>query len=244
MSTPAQVERHADEADEIYVFWSGEHLGPGAEVICSPSEVAAFFDDGKVLAMVGPGRTALTAATHPLLAPYLERHIFGSPKSISVCFITTTAWPDWAIEVECGRVRPPGDDAVLFDLTMVGVLTVKIDDPAKFAAVLVTAESTDADEGEDGDDDDEQEEDDDQDEEDDGDDDDADDDHALDLLVQKAVRAAVATAILQPPVAVADMARTISEKAPAMISKELGQLLGMSVSAITGLELYRDGQPL
>lgn len=82
------IARDEDDSDTLIGWWrDGDALGAEAQLSCAMDEVALVFGDGELLAQVGPGRHALTAASHPELADYLED---DGPEA-EVAFVKTRA---------------------------------------------------------------------------------------------------------------------------------------------------------
>jgi hypothetical protein len=232
------IQRTPDDADDLYVWWSGATLGPGAQVICGQDEVAIFFEGDRVLATLGAGSTSPTAASHPELAPYLERHFFGGPKPLSVCFITVRPWEGWEVEIDGGRVNLP--DVGVCAISGRAVLTVQVVSPPAFVAKLSRAAAdgagASADEGE-GDEEGDEGADATIDDTDDG------DDAVLDLHLQQAVRVAFMAVVVEQTPLLPQLKQVVVRELPATATRQLHDF-GIEVRAVTGLELYSGDQLL
>ena len=239
------IQRSADDADDLYVWWDGATLGAGAQVVVGADEVAAFFHGTQVLALIGPGRTTPTSASHPALAPYLERHLFSAQPELSICFITTRAWAGWEIETEVGRVAGP--DGVMSEMSCWASLTLKLSPPETFAGQLLQAEAAAASASEAADVDSEEVDDTvDESEEEEGEEGEEEDDDAggpnpVDYFLEQAARTAVAKVLVESKPALSEMTGMLAERLPALITAELSWL-GVQVVGVGELELYRDDE--
>jgi hypothetical protein len=203
-------------------------------------EVAAFYDGAKVLAVIGPSNVSLTAATHPMLAPYLERHLFSAQPELSICFITTRRWAGWEVETELGSLVGP--DGLRGEMSCWGSLALKVVQPEIFAGQLLAAEEKaasaldDAPEVAPGFEDTIDESD-----EVDADDDEEDDDgpNPIDYFLSRALRLAIAKVLVEEKPAPGQLESAVSARLPALVTSDLAWL-GLAVVGVEELELYRD----
>jgi hypothetical protein len=115
---PMLVQRDAEDAGDFFVHWE-QALGLNAQVVCAPDEVAVFLDAGLPLAVIGPGATTLTPATHPSLSAFLMPG--DDEGELAVCFVTTRAWEPWNVTLDSGELA----------------LSVRARDPKLLAAAAV-----------------------------------------------------------------------------------------------------------
>lgn len=133
----------ADEAKN-HVVWkhSDETIPFGSQLTIDADEVAVFFKDGKVVAVMPPGRHMLQSVNLPFLSNLVDSFTGGNVFKAEVFFVLIREIPNIKFGGKIGAVEDPKSGVPV--VTMVhGTFSIKVVDPQKLILGLVGMQASD-----------------------------------------------------------------------------------------------------
>ncbi len=133
----------ADSAKNHIIFKQPDETIPfGSQLTVDADEVAVFFKDGKVVAVLPPGRHTLQSANLPFLSSLVDSFTGGNVFKAEVFFVLIREIPNIKFGGKIGAVEDPKSGVPV--VTMVhGTFSIKVVDPQKLILGLVGMQAAD-----------------------------------------------------------------------------------------------------
>lgn len=133
----------ADEAKKHIIFKHQDETIPfGSQLTVDADEVAVFFKDGQVHAILPPGRHTLHAANLPFLSNMVDSFTGGNVFKAEVFFVLSREIPNIKFGGKIGAVEDPKSGVPV--VTMVhGTFAIRVFDPQKLILGLAGMQKAD-----------------------------------------------------------------------------------------------------
>jgi membrane protease subunit (stomatin/prohibitin family) len=133
----------ADEAKNHVIFKHQDETIPfSSQLTVDADEVAVFFKDGKVVAVMPPGRQTLHSANLPFLSDLVDSFTGGDVFKAEIFFVLTREVPNIKFGGKIGAVEDPKSGVPV--VTMVhGTFSVRVVDPQKLILGLAGMQKAD-----------------------------------------------------------------------------------------------------
>ncbi len=120
------------------------HFKLGSQVIVREGQAAAFFRDGKIMVVFGPGRHTISTANVPVLTDLIRSGLFGGsqPFPADVYFVSMKEFPQlgWGTQAPIA-MQTPGQGFGWLLLGAHGTFGMQVKDAGTFVARFVGANS-------------------------------------------------------------------------------------------------------